>query len=478
MNNQYIDQLKQGSPFEITYDSFGKPVCIHIRSENSSTSIPLGNDHFDSVIEYVRAAGIFPKPSIEWVSLVKDGEGRLLHYLTNIGLFVVDSNYVTDYIVDMLSKNEVEIREVSDASPIVTVHADIFLPRNYTLNGPGMSRIEHYDFNSRSLGLPISVDCRLLASIEDEYFKDADVIRSQVRYSKGNVLRIVFDGREMRAVYKWSKDYLDKGEGDNLAASMAQNIALHNRGSRGPTTGWYFDWISLQQYIWVPILEISNRLIDLINRQAHRKTTALLSRDDLGDMACLRAIKSDETSYLWPLSSLRDEQITLFPFELNWGYHPIEKSFQRVRFLLDRGLYFEAIIVAQAALEGVVNQMFTAEVRDGCYDGKEPKWEVRYRALKKFIDNDASARSLEQGALRMYLDTGLNEIYDLRNHYAHDVMDKIPEYTYSSQVMHQTRELLRPLTDSWESHLFLRQVGILHSLLPNFKLYLDQRRGE
>ncbi len=279
----------------------------------------------------------------------------------------------------------------------------------------------------------------------------------------------------MRSAYKWANGFLDEHEVSLLATSLNENVALFKRGSRGPTTSWYFDWMVLHHYIWVPILEISNRVIDLMNRQAHRKTTGLLSRDDLGDAVCLRAVRADGTSFVASVSSLRDEQINLFPSEFNWEYHPLDKSFQRIRFLLDRGLYFEAVLVSQAALEGIVNLMFPADTKQQFFDGKEPKLETKYRFLRDFILSDTSREWLAQGAMRMYLDGGLKEIYDLRNHYAHDALEKRPNYIYDGSIMHATRRLLRPLTDGWENGLFQRQVSGLQALISEFEEFLKTR---
>lgn len=478
MQNQYIASVEAGCSFEIKYDPFGRPVGISLNDKGSSTHVPIGNDNFNALLNYIEERHISPSPNITWVSSIKNSEHELLHYETNIGRFIDAQNPISDHIRRLLSEGKVETREPRTNDAIVSIEANVFLPRKYTISNPGLSNLNSFDFESASLGLPVNLYTTLLQTIEADFFDGAAQVKNHLKHSNGNVLRIRFTGREMRSVYKWSNKFLDEHEVGLLATSLNENVALFKRGSRGPTTSWHFDWVVLHHYIWVPILEISNRVIDLMNRQVHRKTTSLLSRDDLGDTVCLKTFISDEISFVQPVSSLRDEQINLFPSELNWEYHPLEKSFQRVRFLLDRGLHFEAVLVAQAALEGIVNWMFPISTKQLFFDGKEPKWEIKYRLLRDFILSDTSRESLAQGSMKMYLDGGLKDIYDLRNHYAHDALEKRPDYIYNGSVMNATRRLLRPLTDTWENRLFQIQVMELHNLMSEFEYFLKIRLSE
>lgn len=448
---------------------------VELKDNQASTHISIGSDHFTALLDYLETTGIIPSPNITWVSLVRNSEQELLYYETNIGKFVDAENPISDHIRKLLREDKAEIRDQLATAPIISIEANVFLPRNYTVSGPDPSNLKSFDFEFTSLGLPVNLGVTLLQAIEVDFFDGASVAKNQIKYSNGNVLRIRFAGREMRSVYKWANGFLDEHEISLLRASLNENVALFKRGSRGPTTSWYFDLMFLHHYIWAPILEISNRVIDLMNRQTHRKTTGLLSRDDLGDVVCLRILRANETSFVAPMPSLRDEQINLFPFELNWEYHPLEKSFQRVRFLLDRGLYFESVLVAQAALEGVVNWMFPTNTRQLLFDGKEPRWEIKFKLLRDFTVSDTSREWLTQGAMAMYLNGGLKEIYDLRNHYAHDALEKRPDYIYKGSVMHAARRLLRPLTDTWESGLFKRQVSELHTLVHEFEDFLKIR---
>lgn len=472
MLNQYTASIAAGCLFEIKYSPFGRPVGVELKDNEATTHIPIGNDHFSALLDYLETKGIIPSPNITWVSLVRNSEQKLLYYETSIGKFVDVENPISDHIRKLLREDKVEIREPLATEPIISIEANVFLPRNYKVSGPGPSNLKSFYFESTSLGLPVNLGVTLLQAIDTNFFDGAAVAKNQIKHSNGNVLRIFFASRQMRSVYKWANAFLDENETSLLRASQNENIALFKRGSRGPTTSWYFDWMVLHHYIWVPILEISNRVIDLINRQTHRKTTGLLSRDDLGDIVCLRIVRADETSFMASMSSLRDEQINLFPSELNWDYHPLEKSFHRVRFLLDRGLYFESVLVAQAALEGIVNWMFPENTRQLLFDGKEPKWETKFQLLRDFIESGASHEWLTQGAMAMYLNGGLKEIYDLRNHYAHDALEKRPDYIYKGSVMRAVRRLLRPLTETWESSLFIRQVSDLHALIQEFEDFL------
>lgn len=475
MLNQYTASIAAGCLFELKYSPFGRPVGVELKENQASTHIPIGSEHFTALLDYLETTGIIPSPNIAWVSLVRNSEQELLYYETNIGKFVDSENPISDHIRKLLREDKVEIRDQLATAPIISIEANVFLPRNYTVSGPGPSNLKSFDFEFTSLGVPVNLGVTLLQAIEADFFDGASVAKNQIKHSNGNVLRIRFAGREMRSVYKWANGFLDDHEISLLRASLNENVALFKRGSRGPTTSWYFDLMFLHHYIWAPILEISNRVIDLMNRQTHRKTTGLLSRDDLGDVVCLRILRANETSFVAPMPSLRDEQINLFPFELNWEYHPLEKSFQRVRFLLDRGLYFESVLVAQAALEGVVNWMFPTNTRQLLFDGKEPRWEIKFKLLRDFTVSDTSREWLTQGAMAMYLNGGLKEIYDLRNHYAHDALEKRPDYIYKGSVMNAARRLLRPLTDTWESGLFKRQVSELHTLVHEFADFLKIR---
>lgn len=253
-----------------------------------------------------------------------------------------------------------------------------------------------------------------------------------------------------------------------LDDSMQADMALHKRSNgKGPTNDWYFDWMSLQGYAWVPILEITNILIGLINNQAHRKTTALFSRDDLGDVVCIKAIRADGTFNIWPLSGLKDQQVSLFPSELNWEHKLLDRSFYRVRYLLDRSLYFEAIVVAQAILEAIINGMFPLELKQYCFDKDEIKWEQKYRKLKRYF-NKSGSEYLKASILYSYLDGGLDRIYQLRNNFVHDIFDKQPSYEFSLSELKEITQLLKPFTDLQENNWFMNSVGEMYQLRTEF----------
>lgn len=470
--NQYIKSIDAGCLLEIKYNPFGKPVSIELDDNGSCVHIPIGSEHFSALLDHIKTAGINPIPDITWISLAKNSDRELLYYQTNIGNFVDAQNPISDHIRKLLSADKVEVRDPQATAPTISVEANVFLPRNYTISTPGSLRPNSFDFEPSSLGLQANIFVTLLQAIETDFFEGFSHAKNHIKHSNGNVLRIRFAGREMRSIYKWANGFLDEHAISSLTALQTENIALFKRGSRGPTTNWYLDLMVLNHYIWAPILEITNRVIDLMNRQAHRKTTSLLSRDDLGDVACLKIARGDGTSFVTPAFSLRDEQINIYPLELNQHSHPLVNSFQRVRFLLDRGLYFESVLVAQAALEGVINRMFPSSTKYLLFEGKEPKWEIKLHHLRDFILFDADRKWLTQGSMGMYLSGGLKEIYDLRNHYAHDALEKRPEYIYNESIMQNARRLLRPLTDTHENILFIRQVSALHALQTDFEDFL------
>lgn len=405
-------------------------------------------------------------PDIQWVAPVHDRCGSLLYYQTNEGNFVSDSNFVTDHIMKVLESGDVETREPEHLS-IDEIEISIFLPRHYTLFAADHKEIEQFEFDLTHLPRPFPARVQILNSVESDYFKGNEHLERWVKNASGNVIRIGIDRKGIVKVFKWAKHFLGS-ELQWLEESKREDIALHKRSqSQGPTTNWYFSWLVLQQYIGFPTLEIVNKLVDLINHQAHRKTTGFLSLDDLGDVAIICA-KAEHASFLWPLSGFRDEQVQLFPFEFNWPYHTVHRSFQRVRFLLDRGLYFEAIVVAQAILEGLVNAMFTPDLLSACFAGKEPKWETRHQLLKRFIEQLPDGNFLKDSQLIQYLRGKLQRIYVLRNKYAHDVLENKPEYDYQRRHFAEVFELLKPMTDTWENHLFLNEIASLHSLHPEF----------
>ena len=90
-------------------------------------------------------------------------------------------------------------------------------------------------------------------------------MKNNLKIIKGNVLRYTIDKSEIAKFFKKSKKYLTNDQ-KCIEDTLAEDYALYKRKkSHGPRTQWHFDWSNLQNYIWVPILYITNKLIYLIN---------------------------------------------------------------------------------------------------------------------------------------------------------------------------------------------------------------------
>ena len=464
MSNPFVEQLRQKAKFELRYDSFGSPVSVIIFTNNSSTIIPKGNDNFSTLIEYIDSNNMRPKPKINWVQVVRDSGKRILYYKCDQGNFIDDNNHISNQIRQGIESESIEVQEVNNLSPVVELQASIFLPRTYSICDIGLKTISRYDFEPNASWLTFKAKVSLMQSIEADYFENQNFLQQQLKNLSGNIIRIHFTSRQIKSVYNRSKSHLDDESLLQLNDSMQADIALHKRSlGQGPTTNWYFDSMALHTYIWVPILEITNILIGLINHQAHRKTTALFSRDDLGDVVCIKAISADGTSLLWPLSNLRDQQVSLFPFELNWEHNLLDRSFNKVRYLMDRSLYFEAIVVAQAILEAIINGMFPLEIKQRCFI----KWEQKYWELKRYY-NESGSEFMRSSALYSYLDGGLDRIYLLRNNFAHDIFEKQPNYEFNLSELKEITQLLKPFTDTWENKRFMNSVSEMYRLQTEF----------
>lgn len=468
MSNPFVEQLRQKAKFELRYNPFGLPISVNIFTNNSLTCIPKGNDNFSALIEFIDSNNMRPIPEINWVQVVRDSEEQILYYKCDQGNFVDDNNYISNQIRQGIESESIEVREVNSLSPVVELQASIFLPRTYAIFDIGSKPINRYDFESDTSWLTFKAKVSLMQSIEADYFENQEFLQQQLKNKSGNIIRIHFTSRQIKSVYNRSKSHLDGESLLQLNDSMQADIALHKRSvGQGPTTNWYFDWMSLHTYAWVPILEITNILIGLINHQAHRKTTALFSRDDLGDVVCIKAISADGTYFLWPLNGLRDQQVSLFPSELNWEHKLLDRSFNKVRYLLDRSLYFEAIVVAQAILEAIINGMFPSKVKRCCFNKDEIKWEQKYQELKRYFDESGSD-FMRSSALYSFLDGGLDKIYKLRNDFAHDIFDKQPNYEFNLSELKEITQLLKPFTDTWENNLFMNSVSEMYRLQTEF----------
>lgn len=476
MTNQYIEQLDQKSVV-LGHNAFGNVVCVNLNDANSSTAVPIGNPNFKDLITYIDAKGIRPKLNLQWVQIMLDSKGVILFYRTNLGDFVDDGNLISKQIKIRIESKEIEIREPEVESPWVELEVNIFLPRAYTISNLGSNPIAYYEFNNDELPLPFKVQVCLLQGIETDYLNNNYLRLKEQKNLTGNVIRLRFTHLQIESAFKWFVNQFGIDQ-TFLSDSLNANMALYKRGkSRGPTSNWYFEWMNLQEYIWGPILEATNKLIGLMNHQADRKTIALMSRDDLGDVTCLKIKKLDETYFLWPLSSLNDQQIYIFPQQLNWNYGLIRLSFNRVRQHLDRSLYLESIVVAQATLEAIINGMFSKEICESCFQKINIKWEQKYKSLKQFL-NAIDHQFLKKSALYFYLDGGLHRIYELRNGYAHDIFENQPNYDFTLSKLKEISVLLKPLTQEHESTNFLRAIDSVYDLRSEFHSFLLQRRNQ
>jgi hypothetical protein len=219
-------------------------------------------------------------------------------------------------------------------------------------------------------------------------------------------------------------------------------------------------------------VQISNRIIGLVNLQAHRKTIGLISRDDLGDTVCIKAIKQQDEYHLWLVSSLQDQQITIFPEDLNWQHNLLDLAFYRVRFLIGQGLYFEAIVVTQAILESIINGLFPTEVTVELFNKKEIKWEQKYKYLKEFYKHHLHDNSI----LYSYFDGGLKRIYEYRNKFSHDVLVHQPPYPFDIKTFQEISSLIKPFTDHHKNRILMVEVSTLYQLRNEFLNWLRSKK--
>ena len=235
----------------------------------------------------------------------------------------------------------------------------------------------------------------------------------------------------------------------------------------GPRTQWYFNWLNLQNYIWIPILYITNKLIYLINNQVRDKTIALLTKHKLGNMVCIKAKTRDSREFFWTLSNLQDAQCNIFPSELNWQHKLLDIPIQRIRFLFDQGLYYESIIVAQSVCESIVNQMFL--------DGIRLSWEDRYKYLYSYFKDILQ----DSSHLLSLLSGGLHEIYKYRNAFAHDYFEHEPAYIFNFKDYNKIEKLLEPFIVLYENMGFLNDVDSMYSHRQKFlEFYLAKENKD
>ncbi len=472
MSNRFIEQIKNGNRLSCRFDPFGNINQFIIHVAETQTCIPQGNDNFSKIENFVLENNISPEYTIDWVEKIRDKDGNLLHYNTNLGPFTdSDENTISKEIKKKIIDEEIEVKVSDESFQISELEVSIFLPRSYMLTSTGSSPLNSYEFDSNKIGLPFSVKMELLQNIEDDYFEGNDFIKNSLRNTNGIVLKYLIDSSNVKKIYNWSKNNLEH-ELKILNESLENDYALYKRKkSHGPRTIWYFDWSNVQQYIWVPTLHITNKIIGLINQQVHRKTTGLISKDEIGDMACIRIFNRDRQKQIWTISTIMDSQINIFPEELNWDYRPIDIAFGRIRFLFDQGLYFESLVVTQAILESIINGMFDPVIVRDTFKREEIKWEQKYKFLSQFFCDDFN----EESWLKSLFNGGLKDIYTYRNHFSHDFLIHQPDYSFNIGVYRSVKDLISPFIDTWESNQFLQEVSTMYLKRDEFLTYLPSQ---
>lgn len=470
-NNQFINLIKEKMPLNCTFSANGKINQYVIKNikDNCITYIPKGNDNFERIEIFLKQNNLEAEYKIEWVKEIRDKENQLLHYETNLGKFIdSQENPIVLEIQRRIENKTIEMKEMEIPFDIDSIEINVFLPRAFSLRGDGYPKpIKKFCFEAEYLEMPFPVKIEILQNIEKDFFDESTQFFKEhiLRNINGNILRYTINKREIIKVFKWSKSYLSSEQLDIMNNSLITDYDLFKRKSnKGPRTQWCFDYFNLQNYIWVPILYITNRLIYLINNQVRDKTIGLLSKHKLGNMVCIRVNGNDSKQFSWQLSNLQDQQCTIFPHELNWKHKPLDKAIQRIRFLFDQGLYLEAIIVTQSVCESIVKGMFENRIR-------ELKWEQMYRYLSEYFNEILK----EESKLRYLLNGGLHKIYKYRNSFAHDYFEHKPEYIFNFEQFNEIENLLKPFIDFHENMLFLWDVDNMYTYKIDFnKFYLEE----
>ena len=465
MENRFVKMMKDG---ENCFGQFSPDGTVN-GYRIGNTFIPYGNDSFDYIKKYLDSERIEPICLLEWVKEIRGKEGELLHYLTNIGSFIDSTdNTIALKIKEEIKKETIIVKESNNFVNIDCLEINVFLPRSFQLHGEGYPKpIDNYCFDDNYLELPFPIKVEILQQIEKDFFAKDTYTLDTLRKTNGNILRYTINKSNIVKIYKWAKQYLTY-ELESLEKSLAYDYKLYKRKqNKGPRTQWCFDYFNLQSYIWIPILYITNKLIYLINNQSREKTIGLISKHELGNTSCIKAKYNNGTSSLISLSNIRDEQISIYPSELNWNHKPLELPMQRIRFLFDQGLYFEAVVVTQALCESIVNGMFPN-------DGKGLKWEKTYKYLSSYFNDKLGKES----KLRELLNGELKKIYKYRNDFAHDYLAHTPDYTFEFEYFNEIKQILESFLDMNKNMLFLRDVDTMYRERNEFIIYYKTLESE
>lgn len=458
MSNNFIAMIDSGKN---CFGQFNPDGTINAyRIEN--TTIPYGNPYFDEIKKYLDEKKLNPICPLEWIEEIRGNENELLHYNTNIGRFTESlDNYVTSKIKSMIEQKEIILKESDEYINVESLEINVFLPRAFQLHGEGYPKpLSSYCFEDGYLSLPFHIKVEILQGIEENFFEKNEYFLDSLRNINGNVLRYTIDKSKIVKIYNWSKKYLTN-ELEYLNQSLNYDYALQKRKkSKGPRTQWCFDYLNLQNYIWIPILYITNKLIYLINSQAREKTIGLLSRHELGNMICMKVLYDNGQDSIMNLSNIQDQQIAIFPSQLKWKHKPLELPLQRIRFLFNQGLYFESIIVTQALCESLVYGMFPTQ-------DSNLKWEEAYKYLSIFFNeklrNDSKLKELLNG--------GLYRMYKYRNDFAHDYLVHTPDYAFEFEHFNEIKQLLEPFIDLHTNIHFLWDVDTMYKERNKFIIY-------
>ena len=111
------------------------------------------NPRFINIEEYLVEKGISPEYSLGWVQEIKDKNGNLLHYNTEIGPFVdSETNPIAQEIRNKLQNGELEMRNPEKGLHIQFIEVSIFLPRSFKFNTVGPSPLNKYSLDGEKVG--------------------------------------------------------------------------------------------------------------------------------------------------------------------------------------------------------------------------------------------------------------------------------------------------------------------------------------
>ncbi|GHB65505.1 hypothetical protein GCM10008107_13160 [Psychrosphaera saromensis] len=469
MINSFVSMLNEGANLTCTYDAFGEVNQYILSNEGKTTTVPKGNSNFQKISHYISSNDIYIEPELKWVEIIRNVDNEILHFLTNIGAFTdSEENSVSKYLKKLINNKQIEIKETSNIPYIERVEVSVFLPRMYKLSNTLHECINESPIASSALGLEFEVNPRLIQNVEDDFFNGYEFVRSNLDYTKGLVFRFDVTKSNAKKLFNWSKGALGN-EVEELEKSLLEELALYKRSrSRGPRTCWFFDFTTLQNYLWAPIFQFSNRVINMVNMQADNKSMPLMSKERVGDMACIKFYYSDGHNTIQSISKLLDSQISIFPEQLNWDYNPTDIVFKRISFLYNQGLYFESLIVTQSFLESLVSGMYDKNIINQVLNRDVIKWEQRYKYLNDFFDNQLS----EDSHLKYLFNGGFKEIYDYRNSYAHDYLEHRPDYTFDIELYKKVNLLVKPFIENYEGTKFVREITGIYNQKREFWEYL------